>query len=52
MSYIKVSKSMAIGIGSGSQLMCFFPNKRQMFSLACAALVAYYPTEELERLKA
>ena len=51
MSYIKVSKSMATGIGSGFQLMYFFPTKRRVFSLACAALVAYYPTEELERLK-
>ena len=43
---------MAIGIGIGSQLMYFSPTKRQVFSLECAALVAYSTTEKLERLKA
>ena len=43
---------MAIEIGIGSQLMYFPPTKRQVFSLAFPTLVAYYPAEKLERLKA
>ena len=50
-SYIKGNKSMAKGIGSEFQLIQFVLNKRWMFLLEYV-VVAYFPTEELERLKA
>ena len=50
--YIKSNKSMAMGIGSVFQLMCFVPVIGWMFAPTYAAVAAYFSIEELERIKA